>query len=131
MHRIFLCDDAPEYRRLLREVLNDEDDLDVVGEACDGAECVDEVAGAEPDVVLLDLNMPRMDGLETLPRLRILAPKAKVVVLTSGDAAYHESDAMEAGADAFIQKPMDVFELAGMIREKVPSLDRRHTPRAA
>ena len=116
MPRIFVCDDAPEYRHLVREVLRYEDDLEVVGEAGDGCECVDEVAGTEPDVVLLDLNMPRMDGLETLPRLRILTPNAKVFVLTSGDAALHEQDAMDAGADAFIQKPMDAFDLAGMIR---------------
>ena len=116
MPRIFLCDDAADYRRLLREVLRDELDLEVVGEACDGIECVDEVADAHPDVVLLDLNMPRMHGLDTLPRIRRVAPNAKVVVLTSADAADQERQAMDAGADGFIQKPMDAFDLPGMIR---------------
>lgn len=116
MPRIFLCDDQADYRRLLREVLRDELDLEVVGEARDGAECVDEVAGADPDVVLLDLNMPRMHGLDTLPRIRSVAPRAKVFVLTSADAADQECAAMRAGADAYLRKPIDAFELPGMIR---------------
>jgi len=131
MPRIFLCDDAAAYRNLLREVFRDEEDLEIVGEASDGSECLAAVPEIEPDVVVLDLNMPRLDGRQTLPRLRTLAPSAEVVVLSSEHPANAERDVLALGAAAFIQKPMDVFPLAGLMPEKVPAMDRRRTPRAA
>ena len=131
MPRIFVCDDAPDYRRLLREVFADEGDLEVVGEACDGRQCVAALVEADADVVLLDLNMPVLSGQQILPRLRRLAPKTQVVVLSSAEPQDAEDEVLELGATAFIQKPMNVFDLAGIMREKVPALDRRRTPRAA
>jgi len=131
MPRIFLCDDAADYRLLLREVFRDEEDLEIVGEATDGHECIERVPETQPDVVLLDLNMPSMDGHKTLPHLRAVAPDAQVVVLSSEHAEVAEGTALALGACAYIQKPMDVFSLAGTMREKVRALDRRRAPRAA
>ena len=65
--RIYICDDSPEYRLLLRMVLADEGAV-IVGEGADGQECLDGVAATEPSLVLLDLNMPNLGGLEALPR---------------------------------------------------------------
>src|SRR4051794_6310480 len=129
MPRLFLCDDAPGYRRLLREVFRDEEDLEIVGEACDGLECVRAVTDAAPDVVLLDLNMPRLNGREVIPRLLAAAPEAQVVVISSEHPEVAEHDVLALGAVAFIQKPMNAFSLAGLMREKVGTLDRRRGPR--
>lgn len=131
MRRIFLCDDAPDYRRLLREVLATEGDLEIVGEAGDGQQCVDEIPATMPDVILLDLNMPIMGGMQTLPWLRELSPDTQVVVLSSAEAADAEQQALDLGATAFIQKPMNVFDLPTMMRSKVPALDRRRRSRVA
>jgi DNA-binding NarL/FixJ family response regulator len=117
--RVYLCDDAEDYRALLRVVLGGEDDLDVVGEASDGRACLEGVTQAEPDVVLLDLNMPGMDGFEALPLLRRAIPRAKVLVLSTGGAADCEQQAVELGAAAYIEKPSDVFELPATIRAKL------------
>ena len=131
MPRLFLCDDAPGYRRLLKEVFREEEDLEIVGEAGDGQECLEAIAAANPDVVVLDLNMPRMSGREALPRLRALAPTVDVLVLSSDAHVEVEQEMLDLGAAGYLHKPMDVFSLAGAMREKVRSLDRRRGPRAA
>lgn len=131
MPRLFLCDDAPDYRRLLREVFRDEEDLEIVGEAGDGHEALQAVPEADPDVVIVDLNMPRMDGRSMLPQLRAVAPDAHVLVLSSEQPEDAERDVLALGAAAFIQKPMNAFALTGLMREKLAVLDRRRTRRAA
>ena len=129
MHKIFVCDDAAEYRALLRAVLDAEKDLQVVGEACDGEECIEKLPQTGADVVLLDIKMPRMGGLEALPRLREIAPQAHVVILSTADPADVGSEAKKLGASAYVQKPMSAFDLPAAIRAHLPSLDRRLTPR--
>jgi DNA-binding NarL/FixJ family response regulator len=131
MRRIYLCDDAPDYRRLLREVLAGEADLEVVGEGCNGRECLDEAPAHHPDVILLDVSMPVMDGFEALPALRESLPAAEVLVLSTGAAPDFEDRAIELGATGYLQKPMNVFDLPGAMRAKVAALDRRSRPRAA
>ena len=132
MRRIYLCDDAPDYRRLLREILTAEEDLEVVGEGCNGRECVDDASREHPDVILLDVNMPVMDGLEALPRLREVAPETQVLVLSTAPPTHgFEERAVELGAVGYLQKPVDIFALPGAMREKVSALDRRAVPRAA
>jgi DNA-binding NarL/FixJ family response regulator len=117
--RVYLCDDADDYRALLRIVLGDEEDLEVVGEARDGRECLDRVAHAEPDLVLLDLNMPGVGGFEALPLLRRAVPDATILVLSTGDPADCEHRALELGATAYVEKPSNVFQLPEMIRAKL------------
>jgi DNA-binding NarL/FixJ family response regulator len=129
--RIFLCDDTAEYRALVRTVLNAESDLEVVGEACSGRECIDDAPALHPDVVLLDLNMPGMHGFEALPLVREAAPEAQVVILTTDDKPEAADTAQRLGATALIRKPRNVFDLPGCVRESVPALDRRRTPRVA
>src|SRR4051812_31649660 len=129
--RVFLCDDTSEYRALLRTVLDAEDDIEVVGEACSGRECIEGAPAAKPDIVLLDLNMPGMHGLEALPLLRDAAPCAEVVILTTDSEPGTECEARRLGAAGFIRKPRDVFELPNAVRGSVPALDRRRRPRRA
>lgn len=107
--RLFLCDDNPEYRTLMRLVLGDEHEI--VGEAGDGVEAIERAPGADPEVVLLDLNMPRLNGFDALPRLRDVVPDAKIVVVTTSRVAEDQQRAVEAGADGYIVKPDSVFSL--------------------
>ena len=108
--RLFLCDDNPEYRTLARLVL--EQEHEIVGEASDGLEAIEHAPDTSPDVLLLDLNMPRLNGHDALPRLREVLPDAtRIVVLTSGQAADERERAMAAGADGFVLKPQSVFAL--------------------
>jgi DNA-binding NarL/FixJ family response regulator len=116
--RVYICDDSPDYRLLLRMVLADVG-ATVVGEGCDGQECVDEAAQSDPTLVLLDLNMPGRTGLEALPDLRASLPKAKIVVLTTSKAAETERAALMLGADAFVSKPMDATDVPELLREKL------------
>jgi CheY-like chemotaxis protein len=107
--RVFLCDDNDGYRQLARLVL--EPHHEVVGEAGDGVEAIERAPEIAPDVLLLDLNMPRLNGREALPRLRQLLDGTKIIVLTTGRAEDERQRAIDAGADGFITKPESIFEL--------------------
>src|SRR4051812_38867204 len=108
--RLFVCDDNREYRELVRLVLGDVHEI--VGEAGDGLEAIERAPACEPDVLLLDLNMPRMSGYDALPQLREVLPAGtKVVILTSGRVEDERQRALELGADGFIRKPESVFDL--------------------
>ena len=116
--RVYICDDSPEYRMLLRLVLA-EAGATVVGEGSDGHECLATAAGTDPSIVLLDLNMPGLSGLEALPLLRDLMPNAKIVVLTTSKAEETENQVLKLGADAFVSKPMDAASVPRLLREKL------------
>jgi CheY-like chemotaxis protein len=107
--RVFLCDDNEGYRALTRLVL--EPRHDVVGEAGDGVEAIELAPAADPDVLLLDLNMPRLSGQEALPRLREILTATKIIILTTGRPEDEEQRARDNGADGFIVKPDSVFAL--------------------
>jgi DNA-binding NarL/FixJ family response regulator len=113
--RLFLCDDNAEYRKLARLVL-ERSGHEIVGEAGDGQGAIDTAAGTAPEVVLLDLNMPRVNGIEALPELRRRLPEAKILVLTTGQARDERRQALEAGAHGFIVKPERVFTLDDELR---------------
>jgi CheY-like chemotaxis protein len=116
--RVYICDDSPEYRTLLRMVLADEGAV-VVGEGADGGECLEQAAAADPSIVFLDLNMPGLTGLETLPKLRAALPDVKIVILTTSRAIESEQAAMELGADAYVPKPIDATSVPRLVREKL------------
>lgn len=113
--KVLLCDDAQPYRTLLRAVLEGAG-LRVVGEAVDGQDCLDRAEAADPDVVLLDVNMPRLGGCEALPGLRERIPHASILMLSTSPAIDQEQECLRMGARAYIEKPRDIFELPGMIR---------------
>jgi two-component system NarL family response regulator len=112
--RLFLCDDNPEYRALTRIVLGEQHE--VVGEAGDGLEAIERAPDTAPDVLLLDLNMPRLNGHDALPRLRDVLGETKIIILTSGRSEDERQRVMDAGADGFIVKPESVFALPDELR---------------
>ena len=116
MPRVFHCDDEPNYRRLVKVVLAQaEQDYEVVGEASDGREALDLAPKLDPDIVLLDVNMPGMGGLEALPHLREALPDARIIALTTSWRASWADPWQSLGGDAFIEKPRDAMALPGLI----------------
>jgi two-component system chemotaxis response regulator CheY len=116
--RIFLCDDNSQYRTLLRLVLEDAGH-EIVGEAGDGQEAIDLAPGAGAEVLLLDLNMPRLSGWDALPRLREALPDTKIVILTTGQVVDEHRRVLDAGADGFIVKPPRISALDPALRAAV------------
>jgi DNA-binding NarL/FixJ family response regulator len=113
--RVFLCDDVPAFRALMRAVLEETDDCEVVGEAADGVAGVAGVRETRPDVVLLDLDMPGGDGLSAIPGIRRAVPDTRIVVLSSFDAARMERRALDAGADAYLEKRTPLPEVCALV----------------
>jgi DNA-binding NarL/FixJ family response regulator len=113
---VLLVDDHQVVRRGLRTFLEVQDDIEVVGEAADGAEGVDRAEELRPDVVLMDVKMPGMDGIEALRRLRELDHPARVLIVTSFTEQRTVVPALRAGAAGYVYKDVDPDALAGAIR---------------
>ncbi|MER6119260.1 response regulator transcription factor [Streptomyces sp. NPDC001743] len=114
--RVLLVDDHQVVRRGLRTFLEIQDDIEVVGEAADGAEGVARAEELRPDVVLMDIKMPGTDGIEALRRLRELENPAKVLIVTSFTEQRTVVPALRAGASGYVYKDVDPDALAGAIR---------------
>lgn len=102
--RTLLVDDTPDLRELLAMTLEETDDFEVVGEAGDGRAGIEAAQQTEPDLVVLDLAMPVMDGLEALPHLRRSRPAATIVVLSGFGATAMRDQALVSGADGYVEK---------------------------
>jgi DNA-binding NarL/FixJ family response regulator len=114
--RVLVVDDAANLRELLTILLDIEDDFEVVGTAADGQQAVAAAERLQPDIVLLDLAMPVMDGLQALPLLRTHLPKARIVIFSGFEHAALAAEALEAGADAYIEKGTSVTALVAQLR---------------
>lgn len=114
--KVLLVDDHQVVRRGLRTFLEVQDDIEVVGEAADGAEGVARAEELRPDVVLMDVKMPVMDGVEALRRLRELDNPARVLIVTSFTEQRTVVPALRAGAAGYVYKDVDPDALAGAIR---------------
>lgn len=120
--RVVLVDDVPELRLLVRLTLEEDPQIEVVGEARDGREGVEVVERAHPDIVLLDLSMPDMDGLEAIPLMRAHAPDARVVVLSGHEAGRVSLRALDQGATRYVNKASGLDAIPKVVRE-VAELD--------
>ncbi len=115
--RVLLADDQDLVRTGVRLILEAEDDMEVVGEAADGQEAIRIVSELHPDVLLLDVAMPVMDGLEALPLIRESAPRTHIVMLTGVSSEMIRRRALEGGASLFIEKGIDVESLVDQIKD--------------
>jgi DNA-binding NarL/FixJ family response regulator len=113
--RVLIVDDHPLTRDALAALLTQQG-FDVVGEAEDGQEAIAEAARLQPDIVLLDLTMPGMDGLTALPRIREQAASSEVVVLTASDAEENLLAAIRAGASGYLLKTEPPEQIAAFLR---------------
>jgi NarL family two-component system response regulator LiaR len=115
--RILITDDQAIVRKGIRALLATESDLEVIGEAEDGQEAVDQTARLEPDVILMDLMMPEMDGIEAIRQITAVESKARILVLTSFATDDKVFPAIKAGALGYLLKDSSPEELVRAIRQ--------------
>lgn len=114
--RVFVVDDHPMVRTGLAAVIRAETDLELVGEAADGREAIERVPAAAPHVVLIDLVMPRVDGIGAIAALRPAMPQTRFVVLTSAVDPAEVKRAIDAGATGYLLKNASAHELVAAVR---------------
>ena len=114
--RVLIVDDHPLVREGVRHVLTSDSGFDVVGEASTGEDAVRLSGELAPDVVVLDLTMPGMSGLEAAPRIREAAPHARLLVLSIHDHEEYVLQSVRAGAEGYLRKDSSPAELRGAIR---------------
>ena len=102
--RVLVADDQSMVRAGFRMLLSGKDDIEVVAEASNGLEAVEKAARFEPDVVLMDIRMPELDGLEATRRILVADPSARILILTTFDLDEYVYEALRAGASGFVLK---------------------------
>ncbi|MCU7840683.1 MAG: two-component system response regulator NarL [Candidatus Thiodiazotropha sp. (ex Troendleina suluensis)] len=117
IQRIVIIDDHPLLRKGLQQLANLSHEVEIIGETDNGEQGLALVKALQPDLVLLDLNMPGMNGLETLDALKQLEPEPKVIILTVSDTQEDVIAALRGGADGYLLKDMDPEELLHRISE--------------
>ncbi|HVF54348.1 MAG TPA: response regulator transcription factor [Actinomycetota bacterium] len=114
--RVLLVDDHALFRRGLQMVLEGEADIEVVGEAADGEEAVEQAEAMTPDVVLMDVRMPKRSGIEATRAIKETLPTTKIVMLTISDEEADLYEAIKAGASGYLLKEIAIEELASSVR---------------
>ena len=114
--RVLIADDHALFRRGLEMVLAEEDGIELVGQASDGAEAVQIASEAVPDVVLMDIRMPKTTGIEAARQMKEVAPSAKIVILTISDEEEDLFEAIRAGASGYLLKDIPLDEVAEAVR---------------
>jgi DNA-binding NarL/FixJ family response regulator len=114
--RVLIVDDHALFRRGLEMVLDEEDDIELVGQASDGAEATAKAGESLPDVVLMDIRMPRSSGIEACRAMKEAAPSTKIVMLTISDEEEDLFEAIRAGASGYLLKDIPLDEVAEAVR---------------
>jgi CheY-like chemotaxis protein len=117
--RVLLVDDSPAFRGLLQWYLGTLPEVEVIAEATDGEQAIAAVARLEPDLVLMDVRMPKMDGLEATRRIRAGTQSPRILLLTNHATAFPAGLAAEAGADALLDKAELADRLPAAIADAV------------
>ena len=117
--RVMICDDHALFRRGLIMVLEAEDDIEVVAEAEDGADALEKAVEFVPDVVLMDVRMPGVDGIEATRRIAEKVPTTKILMLTVSDEEEDLYEAIKAGATGYLLKEVSIEEVAPAARAVV------------
>ncbi|HVE62370.1 MAG TPA: response regulator transcription factor [Mycobacteriales bacterium] len=114
--RVLVVDDHALFRRGLQMVLEQEDDIEVVGEAGDGMEAVQKATDTMPDIVLMDVRMPKRGGIDACTAIKDAVPSAKIIMLTISDEEADLYEAIKAGASGYLLKEISIEEVAAAIR---------------
>ena len=112
---VLICDDVGAMRALLAIVVDMQPGLHVVGEAQDGTQAIAQAERLQPDVILLDISMPIVTGLDALPAIKRVAPAAKVIALSSFEAVAVAADVLASGADRYLEKGAGPDAITAMI----------------
>lgn len=114
---VVVCDDVPELRRLARALLEEHGEMEVVGEAADGREAVELIERLQPDVAVLDLSMPELDGLEAIPLIHQVAPTTEIVVFSGFEEGKVADVALSLKASRYIRKGAPLEDLRNAVRD--------------
>lgn len=117
--KVLIADDHPLVRSGVRRALEEEPDFEVVGEATNGAKVLPLIGQTNPDLVVLDLSMPQLDGLACLDQIRKRCPDLKVVILSAAGDPERVQAALARGATAYVLKSVDVRDLASALRQAI------------
>lgn len=117
--KVLIADDHPLVRSGVRRALEEEHDIEVVGEATNGAKVLPLIGQTGPDLVVLDISMPQMDGLACLDQIRKRYPDVKVVILSASCDPDRVQAALARGAKAYVLKSVDVRDLASALRQAI------------
>jgi YesN/AraC family two-component response regulator len=117
MISVVVCDDVAEIRQLARAVLEEAGDMEVVGEAADGREAIEVVERHQPDVVVLDLSMPELDGLEAIPLIHQVAPAAEIVIFSGFEEGKVAEVALGLKASRYVRKGAPLEELRTAVKD--------------
>lgn len=109
--KVFLCDDHKLFREGLRKILELKDDIEIVGEASNGQEAIDRIKKAHPDIVLMDIGMPEMDGMSATYKIKKEIPRVNIIILTVYQDEPHIFEAIKAGAIGYLLKDISSDEL--------------------
>jgi DNA-binding NarL/FixJ family response regulator len=115
--RVLICDDAPAMRSLLGVVIGLREGMLVVGEAADGDKAIKQAELLQPDVILLDLAMPRRTGLEALPEINRVAPSSKIVILSGFAASIIDDEVVAHGMASYLQKGVEPDDILAAIEK--------------
>lgn len=115
-YRIFLADDHPLLRQGLRKIIQENDALKVVGEAGDGMELLKLLTTIKPDMVIVDVSMPKLRGIEAIPKIKSMLPQVKILVLTMHGDKEYLTQSIAAGADGYLLKEDADSELFNAIK---------------
>src|SRR5580704_17571766 len=126
MIRILIVDDIPSTRDNLQKLLGFEDDIEVCGSAGDGKEAIDQAHKLRPDIILMDVNMPSMDGIQATEQLAQELPTSPVIIMSVQGERDYLRRAMQAGAREFLIKPFSHDELVAAVR-RVYQLEQKKT----
>lgn len=114
---ILIVDDSPQIRRIIRNFLESESGFEVCGEAVDGYDAIEKTQILKPDLIILDLSMPRMNGVEAARRLKKMLPQTPIVMFTSYHGALQSFDARVVGIDAVVSKDGGVSLLIDSLQQ--------------
>lgn len=115
--RVVIADDSADIRLLLQLAIQGDPELELVGEASDGAEAVSLAQALQPDLLLLDLSMPVMDGLEAIPLIRDVAPETAIIIVSGFLTDETKKRVLDAGAVGFVEKGGDFRELVAYVNK--------------
>ena len=114
---VVVCDDVPELRMLARAALEEAGQMVVVAEAADGEQAVEEIGRHQPDVAVLDLSMPKMDGLEAIPLIHAVSPATQIVVFSGFEEGRVAEVALSLKASRYVRKGAPLEDLCNAVRD--------------